>query len=200
MSRPVNWRRENDPSAHSTLPPDGAGAHDGADCCLFEPVGTPDSLDLLFLVQTVARNIRKQWEKELRARIPGLNATRASAILELGRSGGASQSQLAILLGLSRMAMSQLLDDLESRDWILRESVPADRRTWAIRLTEEGQRALSVFQAIGRSFADRSCAAISDKRRIALAQTLFALANGAAAVSAAEAPQNNSSNEQRSEQ
>ncbi len=180
MNRSTYWRRENDSSAVSTTLPDSAGASDGAECFSFGPVGTPDSLDLLSLLQTAARTIRKQWEKELRTRIPGLNVTRASAILELGRSGGASQSQLAGLLGLSQMATSQLLDDLETRGWILREPVPADRRAWALRLTKEGRGALYVFRAIGRAFADRSCAAIDEERRIILGETLIALANGTA--------------------
>ncbi|HEX4157682.1 MAG TPA: MarR family transcriptional regulator [Rhizomicrobium sp.] len=188
MSRPANWR-ENDASA--TLVSGGPSVHDAAECILFEPDGTPDSFDLLFLLQTVARTLRKQWDRELHTRIAGLNATRASVILELGRSGGASQSHLAGLLGLSPMAMSQLLDDLEHRALILREPVPADRRAWAVRLTDKGQRTLRVVQAIGRAFAEQSCSGMDEEEKLILAHMLVALAHSSAAAFA-ETPQKSS--------
>jgi DNA-binding MarR family transcriptional regulator len=188
MSRSAHWR-ENDTSA--TLVSSGPGVHDAAECFLFEPDGTPDSFDLLFLLQMVARTLRKQWDRELHTRIAGLNATRASAILELGRSGAASQSHLAGLLGLSAMAMSQLLDDLEHRALILREPVPSDRRAWAVRLTGKGQRTFRVVQAIGRAFAEQNCSGMDEEQKLILAHILVALAGSSAAASA-ETPQNSS--------
>jgi MarR family transcriptional regulator for hemolysin len=142
---------------------------------------TLEKLDLLRQVQTVARTIHKRWDRELRRRRPDLSATRAAVMLQLGRGAGASQARLACLLGMSQMAMSQLLDDLEKRGWIQREPVPIDRRAWAVRMTDMGRSVLIVVHAVSRAFADRSCAAIDEEHRTRLAETLAALERGTGA-------------------
>jgi MarR family transcriptional regulator for hemolysin len=139
--------------------------------------------DLLDLVQAVAAALRRQWDRELRAQIAELSAPRAAVILQLGRSGGASQTRLARLLGLSQMTVSRLLDALERREWIQREPVPADRRAWAVRLTDEGKSVQAAIDAARRSFIDRICTALDEERRATLVSTLAVLESGTGAVS-----------------
>lgn len=146
-----------------------------------DQTGTLVSLDMLRQVQAVARTLHKQWDAELRKQRPDLSATRATVMLQLGRDGGASQARLASLLGMSQMAVSQLLDDLENRGWILREPVPVDRRAWAIRLTDKGRDVLTVVNTVSLAFADRSCAEIDAEHRTKFAETLAALESGAGA-------------------
>lgn len=138
--------------------------------------------DLLYLIQAVAGALRRKWDWELRAQIPELSASRAAVIFQLGRSGGASQTRLARLLGLSPMSVSRLLDGLERRSWIHREPMPADRRAWAVRLTDDGKRALIAIHAARRAFVDRICAALDEERRTTLVSTLAALESSTGAV------------------
>jgi DNA-binding MarR family transcriptional regulator len=175
-----NNQQLEDARATEAIAPPGGNSLDAA--------GSPGSIstlakiDLLRQVQAVARRIYKLWDKELRRRRPDLSATRAAVMLQLGRGGGASQARLACLLGVSQMAVSQLLDDLESRGWILREAVPIDRRAWAVRLTDKGRQVFTVVHAVSLAFADRSCAAIDEEHRTKFAETLAALESGAAAT------------------
>jgi DNA-binding MarR family transcriptional regulator len=135
-------------------------------------------LDLLRLVQDVALTLRRRWDKQLRASIPGMSAGRAAVILQLGRSGGASQTRLARLLGLSQMTVSRLVDDLEHQGWVQREPVPVDRRSWAVRLTDDGRRVLIAVHRLARAFVERSCASIDEQHRAAFVATLSALETG----------------------
>lgn len=131
--------------------------------------------DLLHLLQAVAAALRKQWDRELRAQIPELSAPRAAVILQLGRSGGASQTRLARLLGLSQMTVSRLLDGLERREWIHREPMPMDRRAWAVRLTDDGKRVLFAIHAARLAFVNRICVVLDEERQTLLLSTLAAL-------------------------
>ena len=105
------------------------------------------------------------WDAQLRKSIPGMSAKRAEIILQLGKSGGASQIRLAHLLGLSQMTVSRLLDELEGLGFAQREAVPADRRAWAVRLTESGRDALIAIHAARRAFVERSASAIDETDR-----------------------------------
>jgi DNA-binding MarR family transcriptional regulator len=135
-------------------------------------------LDLLRLVHDVAHTLRRRWDRQLRASIPEMSAARAAVILQLGRSGGASQTRLARLLGLSQMTVSRLLDDLEHQGWVQREPVPADRRSWAVRLTNDGRRVLIAVHRLARAFVERSCASIDEQHRATFVATLSALETG----------------------
>jgi DNA-binding MarR family transcriptional regulator len=139
--------------------------------------------DLLHLIQAVAGALRRQWDRELRTQIPELSAPRAAVILQLGRGGGASQTRLARLLGLSQMTVSRLLDGLERRGWIHREPMPADRRAWAVRLTDDGKRVLAGIHAARLAFVDRICAALDEERRTILVSTLAALESRSRTIS-----------------
>lgn len=150
--------------------------------CSSSTVTMSATSDLPGLVETVAAALRKQWDRQLRAQIPALSAPRAAVILQLGCTGGASQTRLARLLGLSQMTVSRLLDGLESRGWIHREPVPADRRAWAVRLTDEGKRVLAGAHAARRAFVDGIGATLDEERRTILVSTLAALETHARTV------------------
>lgn len=80
--------------------------------------------DLLILVQSVAAVLRKQWDRELRARIPELSMARATVILQLGRTGGASQTRLARLLLCRARRGAQ-------GDSVIGVGCPGERQSWS---------------------------------------------------------------------
>ncbi len=61
----------------------------------------------------------------------------------LAERGSMSQRQLADITHVNPTIMVKLVDSLEERGWVVRERNPDDRRSYALRLTDLGQKALS---------------------------------------------------------
>ena len=135
--------------------------------------------DLFQLLQVVSGALRAQWERELRTQIPELSAARAAIILQLGRSGGASQTRLSRLLGHNQMTVSRLLDSLERRGLVHREAMPTERRTWAARLTDDGKRVLFAIHRAQHAFVNRIRTTLDEERSSKLGSVLAALKTNA---------------------
>ncbi len=65
----------------------------------------------------------------------------------LAERGALSQRALSDLTGVNRTIMVKVVDDLETRGWVVRERNPQDRRSYALRLTEAGSAALDGLLA-----------------------------------------------------
>jgi DNA-binding MarR family transcriptional regulator len=62
-----------------------------------------------------------------------------------------SQRRLGELLNLNRTTIGKLVDALEAKGWLVRERPAEDRRSYALRLTEEGRSVLGMLhQALAR--------------------------------------------------
>lgn len=66
-----------------------------------------------------------------------------SVLVLLGHAPGAKQSDVAAALGIQRANFVVLFDRLERRDLARRSSAPNDRRSYALFLTDEGERVLT---------------------------------------------------------
>jgi DNA-binding MarR family transcriptional regulator len=64
----------------------------------------------------------------------------------LDERGAMSQRQLAEITHVNPTTMVKLVDSLEERGWVARERNPEDRRSYALRLTELGEKALSSLR------------------------------------------------------
>lgn len=64
----------------------------------------------------------------------------------LAERGAMSQRQLADISHVNPTIMVKLVDSLEERGWVARERNPDDRRSYALRLTELGEKALSTLR------------------------------------------------------
>jgi DNA-binding MarR family transcriptional regulator len=73
----------------------------------------------------------------------GLRMVTYSSLCMIGDNPGLSQSQLAGALAIERPNLVVIVDELERRGLISRDRVPTDRRTYALRLTDEGARLLA---------------------------------------------------------
>ena len=82
--------------------------------------------------------------------LPGysVSLSQAYAIHELDRGAGLSQQELAERLLLEKSTISRMVADLENKGLVERERDPANRRTYRLRLTDEG-RAFHVRVATG---------------------------------------------------
>jgi DNA-binding MarR family transcriptional regulator len=66
-----------------------------------------------------------------------------SVLVLLGHAPGAKQSDVASALGIQRANFVVLFDRLERRGLARRNSAPNDRRSYALFLTEEGEKVLA---------------------------------------------------------
>lgn len=65
----------------------------------------------------------------------------------LDQRGAMSQRSIGDLTGIHQTLIVKLVDGMETSGWVARERNPADRRSYALRLTDEGAAALGRLQA-----------------------------------------------------
>jgi DNA-binding MarR family transcriptional regulator len=65
----------------------------------------------------------------------------------LDQRGAMSQRSIGDLTGIHQTLIVKLVDGMETSGWVARERNPADRRSYALRLTDEGAAALRRLQA-----------------------------------------------------
>jgi DNA-binding MarR family transcriptional regulator len=109
----------------------------------------------------IAQALQRAFEAECFARLAAAGFTglrvRHSVLLNALGPEGSRITTLASELGMTKQAMGELIDDLESNGYLERTTDPDDRRAKLIRFTDKGQRALAmaieIMPAIERSYA-----------------------------------------------
>src|SRR5262252_6049585 len=91
----------------------------------------------------------------------GLEPRHAGMLTRLAAHEGLSQQALGELIGLNPTRMVFLVDELQQRGLVERRRNPADRRSYALYLTEKGRDALGQIQASGRRHQDEVGASLT---------------------------------------
>jgi DNA-binding MarR family transcriptional regulator len=107
--------------------------------------------DLFFLLHDVARLIRVAADK--RARVDGMTRAQWALLIQLFRTPGLSQKEVADLLEVEPISVARLVDRLERNKLIERRPDPGDRRIWRLHLTPA---ASPVLNRIGIQRAELS--------------------------------------------
>jgi DNA-binding MarR family transcriptional regulator len=94
------------------------------------------------------------------------------------RRSGSRLGELAARAGMSKQSMMQVVDDLESRGYVVRVGDPADSRARLVRLTAEGRRCATEFGRVVRGLETRTRRRLGDRGHEALRDALAALAEG----------------------
>jgi DNA-binding MarR family transcriptional regulator len=113
-------------------------------------------------IAMIAQALQRAFEAECFARLAAAGFTglrvRHSILLNSLGPEGSRITTLAAELGMTKQAMGELIDDLESNGYLERTSDPDDRRARIIRFTDQGQRALAlafeIMPAIERKYAE----------------------------------------------
>lgn len=107
-----------------------------------------EGLRLGFLMYDVSRLRRLAFDKQMRP----LGVTRSQwwVVAQLARQEGVTQTELATLLEIGKVALGALVDKLEESGWVERRSDPADRRAKRIFLTDAAHRLIADMQAAAR--------------------------------------------------
>jgi DNA-binding MarR family transcriptional regulator len=85
---------------------------------------------------------------------------------------GLSQTQLGNALGIDRSTVVAVIDRLESRGLVVRAAAPGDRRSHALRLSEEGGRLLRRLEDLVRSHERHIARDLSPKAKKELIEFL----------------------------
>jgi DNA-binding MarR family transcriptional regulator len=84
-------------------------------------------------------------------------------------------TELAEAEGVTQPAMTRLVDRLQERGWVTRESDPADGRAVVVRQTAGGQDVVRAISAEYRALVHEEMAALSDEDVETLAQAIEVL-------------------------
>ena len=94
------------------------------------------SRTLGFVLNDVARLMRKRFEQRARAAALGLTRAQAAVLANLARQEGINQVSLAQILELEPITLARLLDRLQAAGLIERRADPKDRRAHLLHLTD----------------------------------------------------------------
>jgi len=81
----------------------------------------------------------------------GVTPGQLGVIAMIGANPGLSQTRLGRALGIDRSTMVSLIDGLERRGLVVRETAPADRRSHALRLSAKGAELLGRLEDAARA-------------------------------------------------
>jgi MarR family transcriptional regulator for hemolysin len=135
-------------------------------------------------IMATARAIRQSYDQ--RFSDLDLNLSEASVLAYVAEHGALSQTQIAKSLGLGRAATGALIDVLEDRDLVQRETDPDDRRVWLVEITIAGKELVEEVYIRDQILRKQLRTGITRQERQQLAAVLVRLGNNLASVLAEE--------------
>jgi MarR family transcriptional regulator, transcriptional regulator for hemolysin len=128
-----------------------------------------------FLVQDVARLMKRHFER--RARQTGLPLTRrqAAVLLHVSRQQGVSQAEIAARLDMEPISLVRMLDKLCEEGLVERRAHPTDRRVRTLWPTEAAQAVVERILRINEEIRAEAFAGLGPDARDALIETLAAV-------------------------
>ncbi len=135
-------------------------------------------------IMATARAIRQSYDQ--RFNDLDLNLSEASVLAYVAEHGALSQTQIAKSLGLGRAATGALIDVLEDRDLVQRETDPDDRRVWLVQITIAGKELVEEVYIRDQILRKQLRTGITRQERQQLAAVLVRLGNNLASVLAEE--------------
>jgi DNA-binding MarR family transcriptional regulator len=94
-----------------------------------------------------------------------LTPPHAGILRVIKEADGLSQQALGEKLGMFPSRLVSVLDELEERGLIERRDNPADRRSYALYLTDAGRESWRQIARIGREHQDALCASLDESER-----------------------------------
>lgn len=133
------------------------------------------SRTLGFVLNDVARLMRKRFEQRARAAALGLTRAQAAVLANLARQEGINQVSLAQILELEPITLARLLDRLQAAALIERRPDPKDRRAHLLYLTEAAYPLLDRIFALAAEVREDALAGIAEPERGLLLDMLIAM-------------------------
>ena len=135
-------------------------------------------------IMATARAIRQSYDQ--RFSDLDLNLSEASVLAYVAEHGALSQTQIAKSLGLGRAATGALIDVLEDRALVQRQTDPDDRRVWLVEITIAGKELVEEVYVRDQILRKQLRNGITRQERQHLTAVLVRLGNNLASVLAEE--------------
>ena len=135
-----------------------------------------------FVLNDVARLMRKRFEQRARAAALGLTRAQAAVLDHLARQEGINQAALAQLLELEPITLARMLDRLQAGALIERRSDPKDRRAHLLYLTDAAYPLLDRIFALAAEVREDALAGVAEADRGRLLDLLIEMKANLVAV------------------
>ena len=134
-----------------------------------------ESLDRNFglILHDVARLLRTNFDR--RVRELGLTRSQWWVLTHLYREDGLSQTELADLMEIEKPSLGRLLDRLEAKNWIRRDSDPKDRRINRVYLTVDVKPMVREMRQHAFDVRAQAMAGLTDEQHERFVDTLLQL-------------------------
>lgn len=126
-----------------------------------------------FILNDVARLMRTTFDRRVKAL--GLTRSQWWVLNHLFRNDGATQSELADILEVEKATLGRLLDRMEQKGWIRRESHAGDRRAKRVFLTDEVEPALKAMRAAAAEVRRDALSGLSTAQQEQFVDALLAI-------------------------
>jgi MarR family transcriptional regulator, transcriptional regulator for hemolysin len=126
-----------------------------------------------YLVNDVARLMRTVYDRRVRSL--GLTRSQWWVLNHLFRNPGTKQTELAAILEIERPTLGRLLDRLERKGWVRRESDAHDRRAWRVHLTAAAEPAMRKLRKQAFELRRDALKGVSAAERERFVDTLLAV-------------------------
>jgi MarR family transcriptional regulator, transcriptional regulator for hemolysin len=143
------------------------------------------SRTLGFVLNDVARLMRKRFEQRARAAALGLTRAQAAVLAYLARQEGINQAALAQILELEPITLARLLDRLQAAALIERRPDPKDRRAHLLYLTAAAYPLLDRIFALAADVREDALVRVAEAERDRLLELLIEMRANLVAVAAA---------------
>jgi DNA-binding MarR family transcriptional regulator len=119
---------------------------------------------LMQIIEAVGEKIADQKLKTLEAAgMLDISIQHYRYIDTLARLGSPTFSELAVAMGITKPAVTAVVNRLIRENIIYKEQSASDRRTYHIHLTPEGRRVAEAYQEAGMQYVKQVRKALSDR-------------------------------------
>lgn len=122
--------------------------------------------DLGFLLGDAARLLRRSFDE--RARILGVTRPQWRVLALLKRFDGSTQVTVADMLDVEPITLGRMVDRLQDAGLVERRADPADRRSWRLHLTPDGERKIEALRPTALALFDDALAGLDAAQRLEL--------------------------------
>jgi MarR family transcriptional regulator for hemolysin len=128
-----------------------------------------------FVLNDVARLLRKRFEQRARATRLGLTRAQASVLAYLARQEGINQAALAQTLEIEPITLARLVDRLQAVALVERRPDPGDRRARLLYLTPAAYPLLERIFALAAEVREEALAGVPEADRVRFLDMLLAM-------------------------
>ena len=150
--------------------------------------GTDDPQAIVRLLHEIARLWPSHYDREVRARFPGMTRARCAVLTHLARHEGVNQVTLARILGIRPMSLVRLLDRLEAAGFVERRPDRDDRRVHVLVLTAKALPIVERIDGLTRKIYDDLQLGLSKGDASRLQALLFRIGSKLAGCRPGETP------------